>query len=871
MPPDSRLMHSDSRPALDEIFHAALERPQGPEREAYLEQTCAGDANLRGRADAILLAHQAAASFLEEPLVKPAEALGAGPGDHIGPYKLLQEIGEGGMGVVYMAEQEKPLRRMVALKIIKLGMDTKQVIARFEAERQALALMDHPNIARVLDAGATESGRPFFVMELVRGVAINEYCDKHQLSTRERMQLFIDTCHAVQHAHQKGIIHRDIKPGNVLVTSHDGKPVVKIIDFGVAKATNQRLTEKTLFTEFRQFIGTPEYMSPEQAEMSGLDVDTRTDIYSLGVLFYQLLVGSTPFDAKTLRTAEYSEMTRMIREDEPHTPSTRLNKTGAALEALARSRHCEPGALLKLLRGDLDWIVMKAISKDRTRRYDSASALAEDVARHLRHEPVLAGPPSAIYRAGKLLRRNRSLVYAASVMFVCVMLGLGVALSGYFAAKRQAERSNKISQTLTSVLAIGGEGRLDQGEIAHLLGTVREVFGEEHATVAATLCAMGGQLRSAGQLSASQELYEEALAIYRGALGPDHQRVGQTLAQLGTIQRLNGAVDVAEVSLRESLRIEAMDHTQAHPSSCEARRELAALLSERGAHAEALVLTHELLAILRASKTPRHFEEFAALEELLRISLLSPDMDDLDPIYAQLVSAAELSFPAGHLVPGIIKLSRGTFLNQAGNNDAALPILQGALAHFDSMQQTPGVYTLAALDRLFQVVRHNTDEVGIELGDTYLHRYLNLARDMLGEEAPNMAEHYFVSSRRFRSNGRITWALESARYLLINAQSNHENTNFSELTRRFSSMVWDVASAEEPAEIELLEARALLAMYPEGIDFGLQVAILDAVLEHRLGKNKDPLASLDALDLGSANETTLELMDEAQSYLSNDR
>ncbi|MGK0217602.1 MAG: serine/threonine protein kinase/tetratricopeptide (TPR) repeat protein [Planctomycetota bacterium] len=864
-------MHSDSRPALDEIFHAALERPQGPEREEYLLQACGTDADLRGRADALLLAHQAAASFLEEPLVKPAESLGAGPGDRIGPYKLLQEIGEGGMGVVYMAEQEKPMRRMVALKIIKLGMDTKQVIARFEAERQALALMDHPNIARVLDAGATDSGRPFFVMELVRGVAISEYCDKHQLSTRERMLLFIDTCHAVQHAHQKGIIHRDIKPGNVLVTSHDGKPVVKIIDFGVAKATNQRLTEKTLFTEFRQFIGTPEYMSPEQAEMSGLDVDTRTDIYSLGVLFYQLLVGSTPFDAKTLRTAEYAEMTRMIREDEPQTPSTRLNKTGATLEALARSRHCEPGTLLKLLRGDLDWIVMKAISKDRTRRYDSASALAEDVGRHLRHEPVLAGPPSTLYRASKLLRRNRNLVYAALVASFCIMLGLGVALSGYFAAKQQAERSNKISQTLTSVLAIGGEGRLDQGEIAELLDTVREVFGDEHATVAATLCAMGGQLRSAGQPAAAQELYEEALDIYRGVFGPDHQRVGQTLTQLGTIQRLNGVVDVAEVSLRDSLRIESLDQTQAHPSNCEARRELASLLSERGAHAEALELTHELLAILRRSKTPRHFEEFTSLEELLRISLLSPETDDLAPIYAELVSAAERSFPAGHLVPGITKLGHGSYLHQAEKDDLALPILQEALAHFDGMQQKPGVYTLAALDRLFQVVRHRTDEATLELGDTYLHRYINVARDLLGGESPNMAENYFVSSRRFRSNGRLAWALESARYLLILAQSQDGDEDFTDVIRRFGSMVWDVASAEEPAEIELIEARALLAVYPDGHDYRLQVAILDAVLAHRMSENDNPLATLDALDLTSANEATLELMDEAQSYLSSDR
>ena len=299
----------------------------------------------------------------------------------IGPYKLLEQIGEGGFGVVFMAEQQRPVRRRVALKVIKPGMDTRQVIARFEAERQALALMDHPNISRVLDAGATESGRPYFVMELVRGIPLSEFCDQNRLTVGERLELFITVCHAVQHAHQKGIIHRDIKPNNVLVTLHDGTPVAKVIDFGVAKATGQQLTEKTLFTSFAQMIGTPLYMSPEQAEMSGLDVDTRSDIYSLGVLLYELLTGTTPFDQERMRTAGYDEVRRIIREEEPAKPSARISTLNRAATTVTANRKSDPSRLRQLFRGELDWIVMKALEKDRNRRYETAAAFAADVQR----------------------------------------------------------------------------------------------------------------------------------------------------------------------------------------------------------------------------------------------------------------------------------------------------------------------------------------------------------------------------------------------------------------------------------------------------------------------------------------------------------
>ena len=372
------------------------------------------------------------------------------PGQAIGRYKLLEEIGEGGMGVVYMAEQQEPVRRKVALKIIKPGMDTREVIARFEAERQALALMDHPNIAKVLDAGATDAGRPYFVMELVHGIPITEYCDQNNLTTRERLELFVQVCQAVQHAHQKGIIHRDLKPSNMLVTLHDGVPVPKIIDFGIAKAIDQQLTEKTLFTGFGQMIGTPLYMSPEQAELSGLDVDTRSDIYSLGVLLYELLTGSTPFDQERLREAGYDEIRRMIREEEPPRPSTRISTLGEAATTVSAHRKTDPAKLSQLLRGELDWIVMKALEKDRTRRYETASDFARDIQRYLHDEPVEARPPTLADRLAKWCRRHRPVVWAAgAVLGVALVASLAsaVLIAGAYEREKDAAAHCRAKRT----------------------------------------------------------------------------------------------------------------------------------------------------------------------------------------------------------------------------------------------------------------------------------------------------------------------------------------------------------------------------------------------------------------------------------------
>jgi serine/threonine protein kinase len=471
------------------IFQAVIQLEDPTARMEYLGRACGSDRALRAQIISLLKAHDCAGDFLEPPLTgfriaaaaagvetrrlpaPPARPVTEKAGDHIGRYKLLQKIGEGGCGIVYLAEQEEPVRRRVALKIIKVGMDTKQVIARFEAERQALAMMDHPNIARVLDAGATDTGRPYFVMDLVRGIRITEHCDQGSLFTAARLDLFAQVCHAIQHAHQKGIIHRDIKPSNILVTLHDGVPLPVIIDFGIAKATEQRLTNKTLFTAFEQFVGTPAYMSPEQAEMSHLDIDTRSDIYSLGVLLYELLTGKTPFDPKTLVEAGIDAMRRTIREKEPPRPSTCLSTMlEADLTTVAKHRHAEPLRLIHQLRGDLDWIVMKCLEKDRTRRYETANALALDIQRYLHSEPVLARPPSNLYRLQKTMRRDKAAFLAAGAVALALLAGFTISTYLYF-LQREAYRR--------AVLAERNQNRLRRDAEAARASEAAERRGSE--------------------------------------------------------------------------------------------------------------------------------------------------------------------------------------------------------------------------------------------------------------------------------------------------------------------------------------------------------------------------------------------------------
>jgi WD40 repeat protein/serine/threonine protein kinase len=439
-----------------DIFIGALQNEDPGRRRAYLDRACGDDSALRQRVEVLLHVAEQAGSFLEPPapaLVATVDEqpLREGPGTVIGPYRLMEQIGEGGMGLVFVAEQQHPVRRKVALKVIKPGMDTRQVIARFEAERQALALMDHPNIAHVFDGGATPSGRPYFVMELVKGVPITQFCDENRLTPRERLELFVSVCQAVQHAHHKGIIHRDLKPSNVLVTSHDGTPVVKVIDFGVAKAIGQQLTDKTIYTQLTQLVGTPLYMSPEQAGQSGLDIDTRTDVYALGVLLYDLLTGTTPFDQERLRQASYDEMRRIIREEEPPRPSTRLSTT-AELPAIAANRGLEAKKLSGLVRGELDWIVMKCLEKDRNRRYDTANSLVLDLQRYLHDEPVLACPPSAGYRLGKFARRHERVLATAALLGVTLLVAVGAVIASALWAVTEAKARLQVELNATKKL-----------------------------------------------------------------------------------------------------------------------------------------------------------------------------------------------------------------------------------------------------------------------------------------------------------------------------------------------------------------------------------------------------------------------------------
>ncbi|MFO1514299.1 MAG: ECF-type sigma factor [Verrucomicrobiota bacterium] len=667
-------MNENSNPEIA-VFAQAIQVPPAA-RTAFLDDACAGDGSLRAKVELLLRAHDQAGNFLEKPPTGAQREgdflspIGERPGDRIGRYKLLQQVGEGGCGVVFMAEQEEPVRRRVALKVVKPGMDTKSVIARFESERQALALMEHPNIAQVLDAGATDAGRPYFVMELVRGIKITDYCDQNGLTTSARLELFVQVCHAVQHAHQKGIIHRDLKPSNILVTtSGEGKPLPKVIDFGIAKATTgQQLTDKTVFTAFEMLIGTPAYMSPEQAVLTSVDVDTRTDIYSLGVLLYELLTSTTPFDPRELLKSGLDEIRRVIINEDPIRPSTRLSTMLVTnLTTVAQHRQMEGLKLIRSVRGDLDWIVMKALEKDRTRRYATANGLALDVQRFLADEPISARPPSAAYKLKKLVTRNKVLATGVAVVGALLIAGFGIVsvlLAREQAAHREADharthaeadkqiaqaeaaKSKQVTSFLRSMLEGVGPsvaaGRDTQMLREILDQTATRIPAEltNQPAIEAELCfTMGMVYHELGARDAEEKMFRRVLELNRAYLPADSPEIGLTLNRLGIALLFQPNLDEAERQIQASLDLWRKLGHEASLDGVLALENLAMLRWRQERLAEAEVLMHQVYAQRQKLLPEGHPDILNALNNLGNIAHAAKRFAEAEKIYRQVLQA----------------------------------------------------------------------------------------------------------------------------------------------------------------------------------------------------------------------------------------
>jgi non-specific serine/threonine protein kinase/serine/threonine-protein kinase len=793
-------------PRVNEIFLKAIEAPLAGERGAVLDKECQSDSELRRKVEALLQAHDRAGSFLEEaaPVLaepEPAATIAGtqtragngtspggtsagfhvdtelerparmatrpvleGPGSRIGPYKLLQKIGEGGMGSVYMAEQEVPVRRRVALKIIKPGMDSEQVIRRFEAERQALALMDHPAIARVLDAGATDSGRPYFVMELVNGMPITEYCDQQQLEPRQRLDLFTRVCAAVQHAHQKGIIHRDLKPSNVLVTLIDGQPAPKVIDFGVAKAIDQRLTERTLFTQFGGIVGTLEYMSPEQAALSGVDIDTRSDIYSLGVLIYELLTGTTPLTRGRLQESAYLEILRRIREEEPPPPSSRLSQSAETLPSISAQRRTEPERLRRLVRGELDWIVMKALDKDRSRRYETASGLARDIERYLGDEPVEAGPLSTRYRLTKLLRKHRVLV-ATSAAFAGLLL-LGALVSLYLAVR--ATRAERAAQDALIHARQAEEAARDERDKARAAEAQSKAVSE---FLQNDLLSQASARSQVGRGSPPDPDVKVRTVLDRAAAKIESRFADQPLVEASTRQIIGrtyrdlGLYAEAVPHLKRSIELHQRLRGEADPAALRAMEQLAWSDQALNRFAEAEALTRKVLEEIGRQKGSDHEETLGAKNDLAVLFIRQGKYAEGEALLLECYQARVRISGEDH--PHSLELMNnlGLLRKLQGRNEEARKLLERCLEIRRRVSGDSHPDTLNVMNNLGFVYQ----ELGkAEQAEAMLKAALELSRKSLGNDHDQtvqtmnaLAGAYWKQARFEESEALLSQVMES--------------------------------------------------------------------------------------------------------------